>query len=283
MKIITASGERSEFSEIKVASSLRRAGATEPVIDDILHSLRGKLHEDITTKEIYRQAFSLLKKQDGLTASRFKLKKAIYELGPTGFPFEKFIAAVFENSGYKVEVGKILQGTCVKHEVDVIAARKNLKLFMECKFHSEQGKKCDVKIPLYIKSRFEDLENYQQNLPIHDETQHEAWVVTNTRFTKDAINYSECVGLNLLGWDYPKGKSLKERIDKLGLYPITVSTLLSTREKQFLLSRDTVLCRQLIKDDFLLDQLEIGEIRKKRILREMQELTAPGKKQWETK
>ncbi|MCX2839758.1 restriction endonuclease [Salinimicrobium sp. MT39] len=278
MKITTASGEISEYSEAKIASSLRRSGAQEHVIADILHNLRAHIHPNISTKKIYKIAFDLLQQQDGLTASRYKLKKAIYELGPTGFPFEKFIGALFENSGYHVQVGKILQGTCVSHEVDVIAETEGLKMFMECKFHSEQGKKCDVKIPLYINSRFVDLESYQLKNHSKEEVRHEGWVITNTRFTKDAIAYGQCVGLKLLGWDFPKGEGLKERIDKLGLYPITVSTLLSTREKQFLLSRDNVLCRQLLKDDFLLDQLEISKNRKKRILKEMQELIAPAKK-----
>lgn len=275
MRVITASGERSEFSERKVANSLRRAGAQEHVIEDIVQGLREKLHEGISTREIYRQAFDLLKKQDGLTASRFKLKRAIYELGPTGFPFEKFVAAIFQNSGYKVEVGQILQGSCVSHEVDVIVQNDDLVRFMECKFHSEQGKKCDVKVPLYIHSRFVDLESFQRNQKAFKNRRHEGWVVTNTRFTKDAIKYGNCVGLNLLGWDFPKGNGLKERIDKLGLYPITVSTHLSGREKQFLLSRDVVLCRQLLKDNFFLDQLEVSENRKRRILREMEELVEP--------
>ena len=274
MKIITASGERSEFSESKVANSLRRAGAKEHVIDDILKNLRTFIHPDMSTKEVYRIAFDLLRSQDGLTASRYKLKKAIYELGPTGFPFENFVGAIFKYSGYHVEVGKVLQGKCVSHEVDVIAEKEKLKLFMECKFHSEQGKKCDVKVPLYIHSRFADLEKFQLEHKKEINIKHEGWVVTNSRFTKDAVIYGHCAGLKLLGWDFPKGEGLKERIDKLGLYPITVSTLLSGREKQFLLSRDIVLCRQLIKDDFLLDQLEIGEKRKERILREMHELIA---------
>lgn len=279
MKVLTASGERSEFSEIKVAASLIRAGAQKQVVEDILKSVREKLHPNITTKEIYKLAFELLRKQDGLTASRFKLKKAMYELGPTGFPFEKFIAAVFEHSGYQVEVGKILQGTCVSHEVDVVAQIGDLKMFMECKFHSEQGKKCDVKIPLYIASRFQDLESFQlKNSGSKKKIRHEGWVVTNTRFTQDAITYGRCAGLKLLSWDYPEGNSLKERIDELGLYPITVSSLLSAREKQFLLSRDIVLCRQLLKDNFFLDQLEVKISRKKKILREMEELVHPLKK-----
>ncbi len=277
MKILKASGERAEFEEGRVASSLRKAGAKEHVIQDILQTLRKELHNDISTKEIYQRAFNLLKKQDGLTASRYKLKKAIYELGPTGFPFEKFVAAVFEHSGYKVEVGKLMEGVCVKHEVDVLASRDNRRLFIECKFHADQGKKSDVKIPLYINSRFIDLKKFQLNTIKNREVNYEGWVVTNSRFTQDAITYGRCARLELLGWDYPEGNSLKERIDRLGLYPITVSTLLSSREKQFLLSRDVVLCRQLVHDNFFLDKLEIGEKRKQHILDEIENLIVPLK------
>lgn len=276
MKIITASGERSDFSEEKVAGSLRRSGAGEAVIQDILQTIGKEIHENMNTKEIYKRAFGLLKAQDGLTASRYKLKRAIFELGPTGFPFERFIGAVMEYSGHKVEVGKVVQGACVSHEVDIIAVRGGKKIFMECKFHREQGKNCNVKVPLYIHSRFEDIKNFY--LPKRDAhtSFNEGWVVTNTRFTEDALQYSRCVNLQLLSWDYPKGSSLKERIDRLGLYPITVSTLLSNREKQFLLSRDIVLCKELIKDaNFFLDELEVSPGRKKRIISEMNQLCNP--------
>lgn len=272
MKILTASGKSSSFSKEKVAGSLRRSGAKEHVIREILERLELELHEGMSTKEIYKLAFGYLKANDGLTASRYKLKKAIFELGPTGFPFERFIGAVLEHSGYKVEVGKVLQGACVSHEIDVIAVRGEKKIFIECKFHSEQGKNSNVKIPLYIHSRFEDLKNH---LPKNGEiNQHfnEGWVVTNTRFTEDALQYSRCVGLQLLSWDYPKGHGLKDRIDHLGLYPITVSSLLSNREKQFLLSRDVVLYKELKNNTFLLDQLELSPGRKHRILRELEQL-----------
>jgi hypothetical protein len=97
-------------------------------------------------------------------------------------------------------------------------------------------------------------------------------VVTNTRFTTDAISYGNCCGLYLLSWDYPKNDGLRDRIDRLGLYPITVSTLLTNREKQFLLSRDVVLCRELVGDVFYLDHLGISQTRKDKIMKEIKEL-----------
>ncbi|WP_081210134.1 ATP cone domain-containing protein [Salegentibacter sediminis] len=272
LKIIKASGEKALFSEEKVAASLGRAGASQEVIDKILSRLRQELYQGISTKEIYNRAFRLLKNKDHLLASRYKLKNAIYELGPTGFPFEKFVGAVLKYSGYDVEVGDIFQGACVTHEVDVIATREKETFLMECKFHSMPGKSCDVKVPLYIHSRFRDIENFNKDKKNNPFFFSEGWVVTNTKFTKDATRYAKCVDLKLLSWDYPKGSSLKDRIDKTGLYPITVSVLLNKREKQFLLSRDVVLCRELVNDDFYLDHLGISSTRKKHILEEMRSL-----------
>ena len=124
-------------------------------------------------------------------------------------------------------------------------------------------------MPLYINSRYEDVKQHWNANNNNGTLLTEGWVVTNTRFTADAIQYGNCVGLYLLSWDHPKENGLKDRIDRLGLYPITVSTLLTNREKQFLLSRDVVLCRDLIDDSFFLDHLGISEIRKEKILNEI--------------
>lgn len=272
LSIIKASGEKVDFSSKKVATSLKKSGATEEMVPWILNKLEEELYEGISTKEIYNRAFNLLKKKNSFIASKYKLKKAIYELGPTGFPFEKFVAAILKNTGYKVEVGQILQGTCVSHEMDVMAQKDGELFLIECKFHSLEGSNCNVKVPLYIHSRYRDIVSFnaqkaKNKLPIK-----QGWVVTNTRFTEDALAYGKCSGLYLLSWDYPKGNALKDQIDSTGLYPITVSTLLSSREKQFLLSRDVVLCLELINDHFFLDHLGISDSRKAKILKEMETL-----------
>ena len=266
--ILKYSGEKVKFSADKLRASLRRSGVDEKGIQEIIDTVRDELYQGISTKEIYNRAFGLLKNKKSIFASKYKLKKAIYELGPTGFPFERFIAALLKYSGYETSVGVILQGKCVSHEVDVLAKKNGQKVVVECKFHGDQGNKCNVKVPLYIHSRYQDiLTNYSEEKDTA--APNEGWVVTNTRFTKDAIAFGRCAGLQLLSWDYPKKNSLKQRIDRLGLYPITVSTLLTNREKQFLLSRDVVLCRELIHDKFYLDHLGISEVRKEKIMSEV--------------
>lgn len=68
----------------------------------------------------------------------------------------------------------------------------------------------------------------------------QGWLVTNTRFTEDAINYGKSVGLTMLSWDYPKNNGLKANIDKLSLYPITTLTTLTKKEKIQLINENII-------------------------------------------
>lgn len=269
--VIKSSGERVKFSLDKLRASLGKSGADKQTVEYIIDMVQKELYQGISTKEIYNRAFALLKKKNSSLASKYKLKKAIYELGPTGYPFERFISAILKYSGYQTQVGEILQGQCVTHEIDVVATKNGTTTIIECKFHSEEGRNCNVKVPMYIASRYKDVKAHW-NSKFHDTTLDKGWVVTNTRFTEDALQFGKCIGLYLLSWDYPKKDGLRDRIDRLGLYPITVSTLLTNREKTFLLSRDVVLCRDLIGDNFYLDHLGISESRKAKIMKEINDL-----------
>lgn len=154
IKIQKSSGEKVNFSLPKLKKSLRYSGASEKDTQQIIDIVRDELYQRISTREIYNRAYVLLKKKKAVFASKYKLKKTIYELGPTGFPFEHFIAEILSHSGYQVALGQYVQGKCVSHEIDVIARKHTEKLFVECKFHGEEGRNCDVKIPLYIHSRY---------------------------------------------------------------------------------------------------------------------------------
>lgn len=267
LNIIKSSGEIVKFSTKKLRASLKHSGASDQIINEILENIGDELYDGISTKEIFNRAFYFLHKAKGTYASKYKLKKAIYELGPSGFPFENFISSVLNYSGFKTTVGQILQGKCVQHEIDIVAKKNSSNIIVECKFHGDDGLHCNVKVPLYIHSRFKDVKAFWDEN--NKEKLDEGWVVTNTRFTSDAITYGKCAGLYLLSWDYPPKNSLRERINRLGLYPITVSTLLTQREKGFLIEREILLCRQLLEKSFFLNHLRVSENRKKRILNEM--------------
>lgn len=269
IKIIKASGEKQTFSEAKLRRSLKRSGAGDETISNVAQEITSQLKEGITTKEIYQQAFELLKQYSKPQAARYKLKQAINDLGPSGFPFELFIAELLKQEGYATKTGVIVEGHCVKHEIDVIAEKDENHFMIECKFHNSQGIHCDVKIPLYIQSRFNDVALKWKELPGHKNKFHQAWLITNTRFTQDAIDYGTCIGINLISWDFPKKWSLRERISTLGLYPITCLISLTAHEKRILLAKNIVLCRQLCNTPSILSEIGIrNDQRIKDILKE---------------
>lgn len=272
VKITKASGEQVPFSEEKLKVSLHRSGASNEVIASVIEEVKRELYEGMPTKNIYKLAFGLLKKASTHYAARYKLKSAIMELGPSGFPFEKYFSEIMKFRGYRTEVGTTVEGQCVSHEVDVIASKDKDFFMIECKYHNYPGISCDVKIPLYINSRFKDVEFTWKKLPGHDKLRHQGWLVTNTKFTDDAIQYANCAGLHLVGWNYPVDNNLKNWIDQSTLYPITCLTTITNGEKRLLLDKNIVLCKEICSNIELLGAANIQKTRYKNIQREIDTL-----------
>ncbi|KKU25136.1 MAG: ATP-cone domain protein [Microgenomates group bacterium GW2011_GWA2_46_16] len=235
IQVKKASGDLEPFSEEKVTRSLLRAGTDTALTDKIVAHVEKELYDGIPTHKIYSHIFELLKREQSPLSGRYNLKKAIMDLGPTGYPFEKFVAALLQHNGYQVETGVEVRGHCVAHEIDVIAQKDDQRFMVECKFHNQPGTRSDVKVALYIKARFDDVKA----------TFHQAWLVTNTKLTSDAIQYGECAGMKLIGWSYPSYGSLQDLIEGSGLHPVTCLTSLSQNQKQILLSSNIVLCRDV--------------------------------------
>ena len=240
MKVRKASGELEEFSAQKVKNGLLRAGATEELADKILDHLEPELYEEIPTREIYSHVFSLLKKWGLPLASKYNLKSAIRELGPSGYPFEQFVASILLRLGYQVKVGEIVQGKCVAHEIDVIAQKNGSLFLVETKFHNRAGTKSDIQTALYVWARFLDVSQKSADFK-------EGWLVTNTKATAQAITYANCVGLKVVSWDYPENFSLRYLIEKSKLHPITCLQTLKENEKKILLKKGVVFCQDLAR------------------------------------
>lgn len=266
--ITKASGQQVSFSEEKLKQSLRRSGAGQEVIDAIAGEVKTHLYDGIPTRKIYKLAFGLLKKHSKPFAAKYKLKAAILELGPSGYPFERYFAEILKHKGYSVKVGEIVRGRCVDHEIDVIAEKEDQQLMVECKYHHAQGVICSVKIPLYVDARFRDVAIEWKKMPGQAAKFHQGWLVTNTRFSSDAIEYGTCAGLHLVGWNFPAKESLNNLVDQSRLYPLTCLTTLTKYEKQVLLDNNIVLCREICTNPVVLKLAFISEARIKNILDE---------------
>jgi hypothetical protein len=232
-----ASGEIETFSEEKVRSSLQRAGANDDLINQIVNQIKLQLYEGIPTRKIYRQIFALLKKENLPIWQKYNLKEAIMALGPSGYPFEKFVAGILAHYDYQTQINQIIQGKCVSHEIDIVVQKDNQRLMVECKFHNRAGLKTDIKVALYTYARYLDV---SQNAQFTG-----AWLITNTKVTSEAVDYARCVGLKITSWDYPDEASLRLLINKSGLHPITCLNNLSPAELNRLLQEGTVFCHDL--------------------------------------
>lgn len=267
--IIKASGEKVQYEPRKIYQSLKRVGADEKLINRIVNEVSKSLTEGMSTHEIYRIAFRLLRKESRTLAAKYHLKRAIMQLGISGYPFEKYIAEILRHQGFQAQNNQIINGFCVSHEVDVVAKHRDQLIFIECKYHNRLGIKCDVKVSLYFKARFTDIEQGYKN---QSNERLEGWLVTNTRFTDDAMKYGRCAGLHLIGWDYPVRDSLKEQIEISGLYPVTCITNFTKAEISQLLANDIILCKTIHNNHALLDQLRIPKARKDSIIRQCETL-----------
>ena len=267
-----ASGERQEFKPEKLKNSLKRAGASDDIAYKIVEEISAIIEAGFSTKEIYKKAFKLLKTRKSSNAARYSLKNAIMELGPTGYPFEHFVAQVLAANGFDIKVGQKIQGKCITHEIDVVATYNNTQYLVECKFYNSHGKYARVQVPLYVRSRVDDIIQFREKIPEYKETRFYGWVVTNTRFTTDALYYGRCAGLHMLSWDAPKNKGLKDMIEKQSIFPVTVLTNLNKKNKIYLLDKGVVLCRQLKQKPEILDELPLKKNIKSKIMQQLDEL-----------
>ena len=265
--VTKASGEEVPFEVSKLRDSLAKSGAPLATIEYIVNQVQEILYPGIPTKKIYQTAFSYLKTQRNSSAARYKLKRAIMELGPSGYPFERFVGKLIEDQGFEVQVGVIEQGHCVTHEVDVLGEKGNVRIAVECKFGNSHDKKVDVRVPLYIQSRFKDLETAWKSQEVHATKTCQGWIVTNGTFSEDALQFGNCMGLHLVSWNYPHNGNLKDWIDHCQLYPLTSLTTLTKREKQVFINNGMVMCKDLLSTEahIILDELRIPQKRRKKL------------------
>ena len=268
INVLKANGEMVPFDAEKIRRSLRRVKAKPNVIEQIIEAVEREIYDGIPTSKLFKIVFSELKKTQKHVAGKYNLKRAIMELGPSGFPFEKFISAIWKARGYSVTTGVIVKGECINHEVDVIANRGDQQEFIECKHHSFGGKVCDIKTALYVHARYLDIQKKLLSDSAFSKTEFKGWLVTNTRFTADAIKYAPCAGLGLLSWDFPPKKGLREQIDRAGLHPITCLTSIPKNIKRRLMDNGITLCSDLRSNPQVLRRIGIADEKAQKIMDE---------------
>lgn len=271
-RIVKADGREESFDAARLVASLTRAGAGRHTAERIAERIEGTIVNGTTSKDVYARAFALMRKEGRPLAARYALRRALLEFGPTGHPFEDFISHLFAVDGWHIETRKVIKGKCAPHEVDLYASHpeKNEYLAAELKYHNDPGYKTDLKIALYVKARFDDI--FQCDPVVRACPIDRGFLITNTKFTSEAIEYALCAGVELLGWQYPEHDNLFTRMSRSRVYPVTALTGLSLSEKRLLVNQRTVAADMLLSDPRSLDILRLSSARTGEIRAEAREL-----------
>lgn len=270
-EIVKGDGTRELFNVKKLADSLVHAGIEIHLANKVAESIGGTIVDGATTTQIFQQAYKILHKEERVGAARYSMRRAILDLGPTGFPFEDYIGELMHARGYDVKTRVMLQGRCTDHEVDVVMKKGDRTIGAELKFHNTPGFKTDVKVALYVRARFWDIEFGAEDR--HEPSpMHEGWLITNTKFTSSTIDYATCAGIHLMGWDYPSKGNLAEIIRETSIYPVTVLTTLTNPEKARLLGAQVSLCSMVTDNPELLVKAGVPERKIKNVIAESAQL-----------
>ncbi|MBL7058021.1 restriction endonuclease [Patescibacteria group bacterium] len=272
IKIKKRSGVVEYFNIEKLIRALMRAGANEDLASRIAHSVLSRVDRGASTQDIYNLAKQYLKKAHPIVGARFSLREAILRLGPAGYDFEKYIMLLFKDYGYTTYLPEILHGKCVDHEVDVIAEKDGKRIIMECKLRKGNDVHIRIKDVLSTWARFVDLcEGYEIGSCKKID---QAWMVTNSRFSGDALKYGACKNMKLISWNTPYEMPLPAYIDSRNLYPITILNSIKRYHLRVLSRCDILLLRDLVDIDYLelCERTSLSRIQLEPIVNEAKEI-----------
>lgn len=240
--VINSRGEREPFSFRKVYNSARRVGASKDLARKIAREIEKEVYAEIKTSEIFKKVKEKLHPVLPRAALKFNLKEGMRRLGPTGFPFEKYIGEIFTRRGFKVQLNQFIPGFCSRYEIDFLAKKGKLIYVGECKYRNQSGGRIHLETALANYARFLDIKKGK----FFKKFKVKSLLVTNTKFTSEVIKYSKCVGVELLGWKYPPKMGLEYLIESQQLYPITILPSLKSYLADVFVSQKIMLVKDLL-------------------------------------
>lgn len=273
MKVKKYNGELVEYNPKALKISLTKSGASKEEVEEVFDLITPDIKEGISTQELYQLAFDNLKKYRNSYAARYSLKKALRDLGPEGYYFEKYIKRLMETVGYNAVNGQTVQGNAVTHEIDVVAQKEDRLYFCECKFRNDVDAKISVTTPMYFMSRMIDVKD--KSFTFFDRTLKptKGFFVTNAYLTTDSIDWIEFYNeIGVISWNYPSKMSMKYLIDNLAIYPITCLTTIELDAIKVLMQAGCLLVEDIIKKEEYLKSLQLPDQTINQIVEEVKEL-----------
>ena len=253
MRIIKSTGQHQTFEKKKFIQSLVKSKVPRPVANQIFRQIESKLHDRITTQQIYKLAKqALLDANQTIGYHLYQLREAIATLD--SIAFEKYIAQILTQWGFVSQWNVIVAGRCIEHQVDIVAYKEDKNYLVECKHHRKYHRDSGLGRILELDARWQDINEFkgQINYPLGRRAEtikfYKSWLITNTKFSEHAKNYAKCRRIELTGWKYGTRLTLERMVQEIHVYPLTMFGL-NSRQSAELVEIDLVTTNDLLAYD----------------------------------
>jgi len=242
-----ADGSVQSFDKEKVVRTCLRMGANKQVAYEVAEKVERRLYDGISTANILQMVFQFMRSYKHIVGHLFDLRKGL-SLMSSKPEFEVFVQALLARTGFEVSPNRLLIGKCVEHEVDAIARKDGVTYFVEAKHHSRYHTPTGLDESRIARAVLEDvIEGFvfgKSDLKID-----RAMIVTNTRYSDQAIQYGNCRNILQIGWSSPIDHGLQSMIEGKNLLPLSCLRGLSMDARLKLAIAGIVLFEQLIEED----------------------------------
>ena len=245
IRVTKGDGTSQLYDRGKVLRTCGKMGSTREIAEVIADKIETKIYDGIKTDKILRMILTLLYKHRPAINLLVHLKKALSLMKPAP-EFEQFVRILMSNHGYGVTPNRIVRGKCVEHEIDAIAQKGDVTYIVEVKHHSNYHTPTSLDTVRISRAVFEDITEGSE-LGLNDIKVDKAMVVSNTKFSGQALQYAECRGISHIGWNTPPGHNLPTMIEEKNLYPITWLKGLDAATKRKLLSCGVIFVKELVE------------------------------------
>lgn len=273
-KVVKKNGEEQLFNPEKLCGSIKMTGVSDDLSNQVCGIVASSIASDISSNEIFKITRKYLYQYDPGVAAVYALERGLSALGPSGFLFEQYVAAVMDSLNYKVRTNVYAEGEGVTHEVDVWAEKGNVVFVVEAKYRNDYKAKTHINQVMYADARLGDIRRAAKKRG--DTREYYMWVVTNTKFTDSAINYVAHRDLQLMGWDFPKYINLMKIVYDKKLYPVTVLPSITAKALKKMASNNIVLVKDLRSFDVndFIQKFDLSMTLSKKLSQEVLDLMA---------
>ena len=242
-----ADGSMQVFDREKIVRTCLRMGADRRAAYEIAERIERRLYPGISTERILQMIFQFMRGHKPSVSNLFDLRKAL-SLMSSKPEFEVFVQALLARSGFEVTPNRLLVGRCVEHEVDAIAKKDGITFFVEAKHHSMYHTLTGLDESRIARAVLEDVMEGvamgKSDLKID-----RAMIVTNTRYSEQAVRYGNCRNILQIGWSSPTDKGLQSMVAGTKLLPLSCLRGLGLNARIKLALSGIVLFEQIVQED----------------------------------